>query len=352
MTHRTTERRYWLAAAAAVTLAGTAAPGFALPDAEPVTPQLIEAARKEGKVSFYTSVDIEVAEKVAGAFKAKYPGIEVLVERSGSERVFQRIGQEQGSNIANADVVNTSDAAHFILWKREGLLAPYVPEDVGRYYKDDAEPDGLYATWRASLSPIGYNSKFVKAADAPKSFADLLLPKWKGMIVKGHPGYSGTITTATFAITRDLGWGYLEKLAQQKVMQVQSSTEPPKKIAVAERPIMADGNEYNLFLLKESGRPVEIVYPTEGTPFIGGPSAVMKKAPHPNAARLFQSFLFTPETQQLIVDVGGLRSIHPMVKEHPGRTPLKDIKLMRDDPAALVDKVDELKANYTKYFGT
>ena len=324
----------------------------ALPPATPVTPELVEAARKEGKVSFYTAVDVEVAEKIAAAFKAKYPGIDVLVERSGSERVFQRVEQERLSNISNADVVNSSDAAHYIIWKRERLLAPYVPEDVAAYYNDNAEPDGYYATWRATLSPIGYNTKYVKPADAPKSFADLLMPKWKGMMVKGHPGYSGTILTATFEISRDLGWDYLQKLAQQKVMQVQSSTEPPKKLALGERPIMADGNEYNLFTLKESGQPVDVIYPSEGTPFIASPSAVMAKAPHPNAARLFQSFLFTPQTQQLLIDTGGLRSLHPKTQEHAGRTPLKDIKLMRDDPAAIVDKVDEIKANYAKYFGT
>jgi iron(III) transport system substrate-binding protein len=324
----------------------------ALPQATPVTPDLVEAARKEGKVSFYTSVDVEVAEKIAAAFKAKYPGLDVLVERAGSERVFQRVEQERLANISNADVVNSSDAAHYIIWRREGLLAPYVPEDVAAYYQTNADPDGYYATWRATLSPIGYNTKYVKRADAPKSFADLLDPKWKGMMVKGHPGYSGTILTATFEISRDLGWDYLQKLAQQKVMQVQSSTEPPKKVALGERPIMADGNEYNLFTLKESGQPVDVIYPTEGTPFIASPSAVMAKAPHPNAARLFQSFLFTPETQQLLIDVGGLRSLHPKAKEHAGRTPLNEIKLMRDDPAAVVDKVDEIKANYAKYFGT
>jgi iron(III) transport system substrate-binding protein len=324
----------------------------ALPPGAPVTPELVEAARREGKVSFYTSVDVEVAEKVAAAFKAKYPGIDVLVERAGSERVFQRVEQERLANINNADVVNSSDAAHYIIWKREGLLAPYVPEDVAAYYTNDADPEGYYATWRATLSPIGYNTKYIKPNDAPKSFADLLSPKWKGMMVKGHPGYSGTILTATFEISRDLGWDYLQKLAQQKVMQVQSSTEPPKKLAMGERPIMADGNEYNLFTLKESGQPVDVSYPTEGTPFIASPSAVMAKAPHPNAARLFQSFLFTPQTQQLLIDNGGLRSLHPKTHEHAGRTPLKDIKLMRDDPAAVVDKVDEIKANYAKYFGT
>jgi iron(III) transport system substrate-binding protein len=336
----------------AVLLAFAAPGALALPQASPVTPDLVDAARKEGKVSFYTAVDVEVAEKIAAAFKAKYPGIDVLVERAGSERVFQRVEQERASNIANADVVNSSDAAHYIIWKREGLLAAYVPEDVATYYEGNADPDGYYATWRATLSPFGYNTKYVKPADAPKSFADLLAPKWKGLMVKGHPGYSGTILTATFEISRDLGWDYLQKLGQQKVMQVQSSTEPPKKLAVGERPIMADGNEYNLFTLKESGHPVDVVYPSEGTPFITSPSAVMAKAPHPSAARLFQSFLFTPETQQLLIDVGGLRSLHPKTKEHAGRTPLKEIKLMRDDPAAVVDKVDEIKANYAKYFGT
>jgi iron(III) transport system substrate-binding protein len=324
----------------------------AMPAPTQVTPELVEAARKEGKVNFYTSVDVEVAEKIAAAFKAKYPGIEVLVERSGSERVFQRIGQEYGSGIYNADVVNSSDAAHYIVWKRDGWLAPYVPEDVAKHFGANADPDGLYATWRATLSPIAYNTKYVKPEQAPKSFADLLDPKWKGMIVKGHPGYSGTILTATFEISRDLGWDYLQKLGAQKIMQVQSSTEPPKKLAVGERPIMADGNEYNLFTLKESGKPIEIVYPTEGTPLITSPSAVMAKAPHPNAARLFQSFLFTVETQQLLIDVGGLRSVHPGTTEHAGRTPLKDIKLMRDDPAAVTGKAEEIKTNYAKYFGT
>jgi iron(III) transport system substrate-binding protein len=328
------------------------APASAMPEATQVTPELVEAARKEGKINFYTSVDVEVAEKIAAAFKAKYPGIEVLVERSGSERVFQRIGQEYGSGIHNADVVNSSDAAHYIVWKRDGLLAPYVPEDVAKHFSANADPDGLYATWRATLSPIAYNTKYVKPEQAPKSFADLLDPKWKGMIVKGHPGYSGTILTATFEISRDLGWDYLQKLGAQKVMQVQSSTEPPKKLAVGERPIMADGNEYNLFTLKESGKPIEIVYPTEGTPLITSPSAVMAKAPHPNAARLFQSFLFTAETQQLLIDVGGLRSVHPGTTEHAGRKPLKDIKLMRDDPAAVTGKAEEIKTNYAKYFGT
>src|SRR3978361_233416 len=129
MKHPNLSRRDVLKRTGAV-LAGAALPArvmAAAPPPEPVTPALIEAAKKEGQVIYYTSNDLPVAEKVAKAFEAKYPGIAVRVERTGAERVFQRIGQEYASNIRAVDVVNSSDAAHFILWKGDGILVPSVP---------------------------------------------------------------------------------------------------------------------------------------------------------------------------------------------------------------------------------
>jgi len=323
----------------------------AAPPATEVTPQLIEAAKKEGKVVWYTSVDLPLAEKVAKAFEAKYDGIAVRVERTGAERVFQRIGQEYTSNIHAVDVVNSSDAAHFIVWKRDNLLEPYVPEDVAKFYPaEHRDPDGMFASFRVWVCIIAYNSSLVKAEDAPKSFADLLDPKWKGKIVKAHPSYSGTIMTATYQMQRDLGWSFYEKLAQQNVMQVQSSADPPKRLALGERAVMADGNEYNIFQFKETGSPVEPVYATEGSPLIVGPTGMFKAAPNPNAAKLFCNFSFSPEAQQLIIDVGGLRSMHPQTKEKPGRTPFKDIKTMKDDPAAVEKMSEQIKSRYTKLF--
>jgi len=324
----------------------------AAPEPTAITPALIEAARKEGKVAYYTSVDLPLAERIAKSFEAKFPGIVVRTERTGAERVFQRIGQEYGSRIYAVDVVNSSDAAHFIAWKRDGLLAPVVPEDVARHYPaDHRDPDGMFASFRVTLSAVGYNTNLVKAEEAPKSFADLLDPKWLGKIVKAHPAYSGTIMTATFQIVRELGWPYIEKLAKQKVMQVQSATDPPKKLALGERAIMADGGEYNLFQIKESGGPVELVYPTEGIPTVVGPNAVFKNAPNPNAARLFQCYCFSPECQQLIVDHGGLRSMHAQVKEKPGRKPFKEVKAMKEDAVGVDKMSEEIKARYSKLFG-
>jgi iron(III) transport system substrate-binding protein len=313
---------------------------------------LIQAARKEGVVAFYTAMEIPVAETLAKTFQARYPGIAVRVKRSGAERVFQRIGKEEEIRLYEVDVVCSTDAAHFVSWKREGLLAPFLPQDAAAYLPaEQVDADGMYATAFALLSPIGYNTNLVKPEDAPKSFADLVAPKWKGKIVKANPAYSGVILTATFELARDLGWAYFEKLAQQQVTQVQSAYDPPQRLAHGESAIQADGAEPDLLLLREQGSPVEAVYATEGTPLITAPSAIFQSAPNPNAARLFQSFLFSADAQQLLIDDSGLCSFHALVKEKPGRRLLSDIKLMKPDPVAMAAQSEEIKARYSRLFG-
>ncbi|MEP6657270.1 MAG: iron ABC transporter substrate-binding protein, partial [Betaproteobacteria bacterium] len=126
-------------------LAGTVA-------AQETTPAMLAAANKEGKVVWYTAVDVKVAEAIAEAFRADYPEIKIEVERSGSERVFQRIGQEMQAGIKNADVVNSSDASHFVYWKQLKLLAQHTPPDVRRFPAQFKDPDGYFATWRATLN--------------------------------------------------------------------------------------------------------------------------------------------------------------------------------------------------------
>jgi iron(III) transport system substrate-binding protein len=350
--HKRISRRDVLKGSGALGLTVFASPvRAAAPPPEAITPALIEAAQKEGKVVWYTSVDLPLAERIMKSFQERFPGVVPRVERSGAERIFQRIGQEYSSNIFAVDVVNSSDAAHLILWKRNGWLLPYVPEDVAKHFPaEHKDADGTFASFRVFLCPMAYNTNLVKAEEAPKSYADLLDPKWVGKIVKAHPGYSGTILTATYQMARDVGWPFFEKLAQQKIMQVQSAADPPKKLALGERAIMADGVEYLLFQLKEKGDPIEIIYPTEGTPLIVGPNAVLKNAPNPNAARLLQSWMLSAECQQLCIDFGGLRSAHALAKEKPDRKPLREIKIMKDDAAAVEKESEAIKKRYTQIF--
>lgn len=342
MKHRTT-RVLW-GIMVGVALAGAVA-------AQETTPAMLAAANKEGKVVWYTAVDVKVAEAIAEAFRADYPDIKIEVERSGSERVFQRIGQEMQAGIKNVDIVNSSDASHFVYWKQLKLLAQHTPPDVARFPAQFKDPDGYFATWRATLNVMGYNTKLVDAKDAPTGYLDLLDPKWKGKLVKAHPNYSGTSLTGTYAVVKVLGWDFYDKLAKQGVQQLQSTTAPPKTIANGERAVMVDGNEYNMFIEIDAKSPVKIIYPKEGTPFVASPTAIFADAPHPNAARVLQNFLYTTKVQQLAVSKGGTRSVHPDVKDPPGRTPLADIKLLPDDPVGMLPQVAEIKRRYTAIFG-
>src|SRR6185312_7809892 len=110
--------------------------------------------------------------------------------------------------------------------------------------------------------------------------------------------------------------------------------------------------EYNVFILQDKGVPIKAVYPPEGTSIAYGNAAILAYAPHPNAAKLFYSFMFSHEAQQLNDDFGGLRSVRPDVKEKSNRTPLSQIKLLNSDPAAVRDSMEEIKQKYEEYFGT
>ena len=114
------------------------------------------------------------------------PGINAQVERTGAERIFQRVAQECGSNIHAADVVDSSDMSHLLYWKSQGLARAYVPEDVahaGRTMR--AIPDGFYATDRATLSPIGYNTKLVTAGRRAEEFCRPARPEMEGQDRQG-----------------------------------------------------------------------------------------------------------------------------------------------------------------------
>src|SRR6201994_1512824 len=129
------------------------------PPPSSVTPELIEAARKEGKISYYSALELNVAERIGKAFEAKYPGISVHVEGSGAERVYQRIAQEQGSGINAVDVPNSTDPAPYLDWKAKDWLAAYLPDDVAKHFPaDQVDPDGTYPTPCGRLEVIRYNT--------------------------------------------------------------------------------------------------------------------------------------------------------------------------------------------------
>jgi len=311
----------------------------------------VDAAKKEGKVVWYTSLVLPSAEKVAKLFEAAYPGIKVEVHRTGSQRILQRVMQELGANIKIADVVHTSDAGHFVLLKDKKLLAQYTPAGVEKFPAGFKDKDGYYFGLRATVNCIAYNSKLVPAAEAPKTWKDLLDPKWKGKLVTAHPGYSGVIATHVLALVNLYGWDYFKQLAQNKVMITQSAADPPGVVASGERLVAANGGDYYTYQLKKKGNPVEMVYPKEGVPLVVSPTAITAFAPHPSAARLFTDFTFTREIQQVMADSEGLYTGHPDVKYPNDKPKLHELKLLTVEAEELEKRNEEIKKKFVEFFG-
>jgi iron(III) transport system substrate-binding protein len=311
----------------------------------------IEAARKEGKVVWYTSLALTSSEKVAKLFETAYPGVKVEVHRTGSQRILQRMMQELQANIKNVDVVHTSDAGHYVLLKEKQLLMRYTPAGVDRFAAGFKDRDGFHYGLRATVNVIAYNTKALSAAEAPKTWKDLLDPKWKGKMVTAHPGYSGVIATHVLALVNQYGWDYFKQLAQNRLMLVQSAVDPSGVVASGERAVAVDGGEYTFYQIKKKGNPVEIVYPKEGVPLVVSPTAIMGSAPHPNAAKLFTDFSFSREIQQVMADSEGLYTGHPEVKYPADKPKLSELKLLSVDPEELEKRNEEIKKRFVEFFG-
>ena len=238
-----------------------------------ITPALIEAAKKEGKLAFYTAMDLAFAQQLGKAFEAKY-GIAVRVERSGAERIFQRIGQEYTPTSARStwSTPPTPRIASFgpatagssrICRKRSPSISPRTTTiRTGSHH--DAHP-GVADRLQHQHGEEGGGAQELRRSARPE--------------MGGQDG-EGASRLQRHHHERDvpdrarLGWDYFEKLAKQRVMQVQSATDCPKKVQLGERAVMVDGAGYFIIRFKEEGSPVEIVYPTEGTPMAARPSVV------------------------------------------------------------------------------
>jgi len=312
---------------------------------------LVQAARKEGKVVWYTSLALPSSTAISHYFQQKYKGIEVEVNRTGSQRVLQRVMQEASAGIKNVDLIHTSDAGNYELMKGKGLLLKYTPQNVAPFPDGFKDKAGFYYGMRATLSVIAYNPKSVADKDAPKTWKDLLGSQWNGKEVTAHPGYSGIIMTHVLALLNVYGWDYFRDLAKNKLHIVQSANDPAGVVASAERPIGVNGAEYFYYKTLKQGNPIKIVYPKEGVPLVVSPIAIAKDAPHPNAAKLFTEYIFSKESQQLLADKEGLYTGHPDVTYPSDKPKLKELKLLSSDADELEKRSNEMKKRFTEYFG-
>ena len=312
--------------------------------------KVMDMAKKEGKVVWYSSLSLPIAQEVCNAYNAKHTGIECVLHRSGSGKLYNRWRNEAKSGIYEADVLHTSNIGHFVSLRKAKAIIEYAPKGIDRYNPNFVEKNHYWHVLRASVYAPAYNSEKVTAADAPKTWKDLLDPKWKGKAVIAHPAYSGFVSVGLAGLVQVFGWDFIDKLAGGKPRIVQSSVDTTLYVARGEE-LVADGSGlYNDFDAIKKGEPLKVVYPPKGVPFIASAQAIFAKAPHPNAAKVFSDWLFSTEAQQMLAN-HGLYSGDPDVKYPKGLKPLNDIKLIIVTPEKSVEMRDPIRKRFREKFG-
>jgi len=306
----------------------------------------VEGAKKEGHVVFYASMEVQSAQRLTAQFEKKYPFLKVDATRIGSERMATRLIAEAQARNVRADVVHQSGFDFYGVLQK-GIFEIYnSPQRAGlpAEYKDDK---GLWAIDSSTLNVIGYNTRQVAAANLPKSFWDLTAPKWKGQMLMDEnesKWMAGMMTYYGEARVIDL----LRKLAAQDIQFRTGHTLIQTLVAAGERPIAAVAFANGVERLKKEGAPIDWIAAEPIIALTFG-LALVKDAPHPNAAKLFIDFILSKEGQETIADAmyySARRDVaSPVVKQVPAQ--MKVIPL----PMSLAARYNEHFQTYRKLMG-
>jgi iron(III) transport system substrate-binding protein len=312
---------------------------------------LEEAAKKEGELTWYVAhYTSEGAEELGATFTKLY-GVKVNVVRTTAQVAYQRLTQDIKNGQTVCDVFSSTDPGHYARLAPEGKFEKYVPENSSKISEvfRNIDPNGFFHTTSAGQVVLSYNTSKVKAEEAPKSWKDLLDPKWKGKVSTGHPAFSGYVGTWVYAMKKMYGWKYFEQLEKNKPQIGRSINDTVTALNAGERQVAAGADGSTLFSAAR-GNPLAVNYPTDGSVLIVAPSAIVKGTKHPNAARLFMEFLMSPEASE--VDVKHfVIPIRPEVKGAKGTQPIDKIKVFRMTIAELDKGIPEAIEDWRDTFG-
>lgn len=335
------QRRATLAFTAAILL-GLSASAWA---GDPID---VAAAKKEGKVVWYTSTPIATANKIVKAFETE-TGVKVELFRSGGSQVIRRFMQEQQAGHLAADVLTTSDPAATAAMARKGMFVAFKPTNFDKVPAEAKDPNGAHVAQRLNLITIFVRHDKIADAAAPKTWSDLLDPKYKGQMVTTDPSYTalGLMTVATLA--KKFGWGFYEKLRAADTMVVQGNQQVADMLKNGERLIAAGALDSYAADERKAGHPITTVYPGEGALIIASPTSIVKGSPNPNAAKLLAEFMLSDTAQKFFPEDGGYAA-RIDIAAPAGSPKLADVKALSIDYDAVEKEAAQVKRKFNEIF--
>ncbi len=267
---------------------------------------LVEAAKKEGKVTWYTTQIVsQIVRPTVAAFEKKY-GIKVEYVRANAVDLSMRVSTEAKAGKVLADVVDGTGTAVNLL--KEKLIAKYIPNNsLPAQFKD---PNGYWIATNLYVLSYGYNTNLVKKDEVPRTWQDLLNPKWKGQLVWNSVPSAGAgqgfIGVVLAEMGEEKGMAYLRELAKQNITGLKvSARQVLDRVVAGEYAIAINIFNNHPLVSAERGAPVAFS-PSQPALAVFSVAALTAGAPNPNAGKLLIDFITSPEGQKVYADAGEL----------------------------------------------
>ncbi len=308
----------------------------------------VDAAKREGRVVWYTSAPVAEAETLAKLFEAG-TGLHVELFRSGGTAILRRFQQERDGGHAAADVLSTADPAAALALAQKGAFVAFKPPHFDQIAAAAKDRDGSYVAYRLNMVTFFVRSDKIAAAEMPRTWDDLVKPAYKGKLALTDPSFTSLQVSVVGMLARLKGWAYYEGLRRNDAMIVPGNQQLTDMLKRGERLIAAGGLDSYAVAARRQGHAIDSVFPADGTFAVPGPSSVVKGSPHPNAAKMFAAFLIGDEAQRQVIADGAF-SPRTDLPAPRGSPPLMDMKLIGVDYGYIESQAGAIKSRFADIF--
>lgn len=307
-----------------------------------------ESNGEASTITLYTSEPQEKIDEVIAAFNKKHPEITVDVFRAGTGELTTRIATEQKNGEVEADILLAADAGTFEDYASDDLLLKYSPADVEKLDENVVDPEGFYVGTRIIPTAIAYNTTMISTP--PTSWADLTDPQYKGKITMPNPDVSGAAAynAAVWMNTPELGVDWISALAANEPVIAESNGPVSQAIASGTQPVGVVV-DYLVRDLKSAGSPIDVVYPSEGVPFVSQPAGIFANTDEEEASKTFIDFLVSEEGQKIAVDQAYM-PVRDDVGTPEGAPELGDLAVLMPDLDVIRDSQDSAVERFNELF--
>jgi iron(III) transport system substrate-binding protein len=340
-------------AQAAAPTSAPAAPQSAAPagvaGASAGSSQWYEAAKKEGALVVY-GIGGEQFAPLKKGFEARYPGIVAEGLEQSGQQTREKIIAEAAAKQLKADVASAGGTS-FAALVDNGLIESYTSPEAANLVPELVDPRGLFTPRVVNLYGITINTDAIKPEDEPKSWKDLLNPKWKGKkIAMVDPRGSGSGGTVLYGVEKTLGPEFTQQLAAQDLFFGRENAALVTSVVRGEQPILLTATSRNVVEQKSKGAPIKLIKPVEGVAVTPINIGAVKGAPHPNAAKLVVDWILSEEGQVASAAAGDAPARKGAKPAYP-ESDLTGVKILpRDDAESGTPAEVERMKNWGKLF--